>query len=87
MSAMYMANANVQSGLIYLFLHSLLHSPSLRLYAFRADRYDCRGIIIGRLRERAKASAACWEIVSVRIALPIDMKKLAKKDIRSELHK
>jgi hypothetical protein len=46
------------------------------VYCFGVGWY-CRGMIIGRRRDRAKASAACWEIGSERIMLPIDMKKLS----------
>ena len=46
------------------------------IYSFLDDLYACRGIIIGRRRDRAKASAACCETVSVLIMLPIDMKNL-----------
>jgi hypothetical protein len=41
-------------------------------------------MITGRLRDRAKASTACWETVSVRIALPIDMKKLGGGNVRAD---
>jgi len=36
-------------------------------------------MMIGRLRERAKASTACCDTESVRIALPIDIKKLEQQ--------
>jgi hypothetical protein len=38
-------------------------------------------MIIGRRRDRAKASAACCETVSVLIMLPIDMKNLDEKTL------
>lgn len=41
-------------------------------------RYDWPAMIIGRRRARANASTASWDIVSVRMALPIDMKNLNK---------
>ena len=49
-----------------------------RLYDLGTGLYCCRGITIGRRRDRAKASAASRDIVSVRIALPIDMKHLKR---------
>ena len=39
--------------------------------------------MIGRRRDRAKASAACCETVSVLIMLPMDMKNL--EDIRASV--
>ena len=35
---------------------------------------------MGRRRARANASTASWEMVSVRIALPMDMKNLDKSN-------
>jgi len=37
--------------------------------------------MIGRLRDRAKASAACCETVSVLIMLPMDMKNLERTKV------
>lgn len=42
---------------------------------------------IGRRRDCAKASKACWETVSVRIMLPIDMKKLLTVSLVLEIRK
>lgn len=42
----------------------------------RVGRYCCRGMMSGLRFDRAKASAASWDIVSVRIMLPMDMKNL-----------
>lgn len=71
-------NAFVQI-LVYTFCSAPTTSFISRLlvcYAFDDDRYCWRAIIIGRRCDRAKASAACRETVSVRIVLPIDMKNL-----------
>ena len=75
---MYMMNASVQmlDNLSFPFFQL---APSWVLwarYAFVAGRYCWRGITIGLLRERAKASTACWDVESVRMVLPMDMKNL-----------
>lgn len=54
--------------------HSSHPFPFIHFIQLRTCRYACRGITSGLRFDRAKASAASWEIVSVRIMLPMDIK-------------
>ena len=74
----YFATPNIYTNATISFpSFSVMPSHSYTLFIqSRTCRYACRGMTSGLRFDRAKASAASWEMVSVRIMLPMDIKNL-----------